>query len=86
MKTTNYSYTTELTSQSKKPRVTLAISFDNDDTDIVYVTSHDDGIGPDGELVIQGALLKDSLSNNTQKLDIDKSTSTIGQLTFFSNR
>jgi len=82
MKEVNGLYASHLDEPVKHPRVTIAISFDSADTDIVYVTSHEDGIGPAGELVIQGVIEKNSLSNQTQKIDVQTATSTIGKLSF----
>lgn len=83
MKTYNGSYAVLLDKELKSPRVTIEISFDDDDTDLLHVTSHSDGQTPVGATnVVLNCIEEGSLSNQTQTIDIEKSTSTIGSLSF----
>lgn len=82
MKTVNTNHLVNLKAISKSPRSTIVISFDDDDTDLVYISSHSDGSAPDGELHLAGYLEKDKISNQTQSVDVGKSTSTLGKFKF----
>jgi len=57
-------------------RITIAISFDAANTDVVYLTSHHDGVAPSGAVVIQGVIK--SGSSESARADILKGEFTIG--------
>jgi len=57
-------------------RITIAISFDASNTDVVYLTSHPDGVAPTGAVVIQDVIK--SGSSESARADILKGEFTIG--------
>lgn len=64
----------------KEPRYVIEISFDNANTDTVFLTSHNDCDIPVGSTVIYGVI--NDLSGTSQDLDPIKANSTIGNLNF----
>lgn len=65
------------------PRYVVALSFDDADTDITYLTSHSDALDPGGVAAIDridGAIV--SISGQSQKISPDKSQHTIGNVSF----
>lgn len=63
-----------------KPRMTVAMYFDDTQTDVVYFTSHDDIGRPEGAIAVDGVL--ENFSGGTQKVDPKNSTSSIGSVSF----
>jgi len=65
-----------------EPRYVLALSFDDDDTDVTYLTSHSDSLDP-GSIAdidrIDGCII--SISGQSQKINPAKSQHTIGGIT-----
>lgn len=73
-------FITANTSSSKKPRYVVEISFDDANTDLYYITSHDDSALPSGALSIDGII--EDISGTTQKITPEKGLASIGTLVF----
>ena len=72
------------TAASKRPRIVVCLSFDTANTDLLYLTSHDDTDLPDGA-VSSGIAIQNvvrSISGQTQKINPDQANSTIGGFSF----
>lgn len=64
----------------KEPYIVIELSFDDANTDLLYLTSHTDADTPAGETVISN-VIKD-VSGTSQRLDINNFNSTIGNMRF----
>ena len=80
MRQDNESFNAANIAQSKRPRYVIGLYFDNDNTDIVYLTSHKTAKTPAGATVISGVVK--SFSGVSQKINPDKGNSTIGAFSF----
>lgn len=67
-------------STSKEPRYTIEISFDDDNTDLYYFTSHADSATPAAATVIASVI--ESLSVISQNIKPEKALATIGSISF----
>lgn len=63
-----------------RPRITIEMHFENDGSDVVWFTSHDDIGRPQGATSIDGCVQK--FSGATQKIDPKNSSSSIGSISF----
>lgn len=79
MKTYSDSYASFEGAPSKEPRYVVQLSWDTEDTDHTYLTSSSDAAVPAGADVINDTVLK--ISGQTQKINPDIATSTIGSVT-----
>src|SRR3990172_6428808 len=67
--------------RTKRPRFTVELSFNEANTELLHITSHQDTAYPDGATtVIKGAIR--GLSGTSQTLNPDKATSTVGNTNF----
>lgn len=80
MRTFNPEYTAANQARPRRPRHVIALSFDTENTDIVYFTSHADTATPDGAAVI-GNVVR-NVSSSSQTIDIERAQFSIGRLTF----
>jgi len=78
--TINPAFATELTNPTKRPVHTIALSFTNDNTDIVYLTDSDEAGFPTDAPVIRNVIR--NISGTSQRINPAKSTSTIGSISF----
>lgn len=76
--TFNNEFATRIDAPSLEPRFVVRLSFDRDDTDFVYLTSHDDTDLPDNITAIKGCL--QPITGVSQKINPDKANSTIGAM------
>ena len=68
-----------------EPRYVIALSFDDADTDVTYITSHADCQVPPGTTAINridGAIEVKGISGQSQRINPDKAQHTIGSVTF----
>ncbi len=79
MRTDNAEFASALAAASISPRFTLQVAFDDGETDLAYLLSHNDSGYPAGGISITG--IKD-LAGVSQKIDPQKATATIGGLSF----
>lgn len=85
MKTETTNYIDEATRATLNPRYVLALSFDDDNTDITYITSHADCLDPGGVASIDridGAMQPDGISGQTQRIAPENAQHTIGSVSF----
>jgi hypothetical protein len=83
MKTNPINFDIEQTQNILEVRWVLAISMDDANTDITYITSHSDALDPGGVAAIDridGALNK--ISGQTQRINPDVAASSIGAVSF----
>ena len=80
MRIDNAAFAGANSSSNKKPRYVVRVSFDNDNTDFVYFTSHANTETPDGATVIENCVR--GISVLSQKINPDQGNSTIGNFNF----
>ncbi len=81
MRITNENYQAAYDKNEIEPRYVLAIEFDDDGTDVTYITSHSDSQLPAGlatEDKMLGMLLVDGLSEQTQRIVPERAQHSVG--------
>src|SRR5690606_37078548 len=83
MRTFNENWISANLEQPRRPRITIALSFDTGNTDIVYLTSHEDTESPpktypEGATVITNVIR--NLSEPSQEIDPFNGRSSIGRI------
>jgi len=85
MRTDTTNYTNLANQDILHPRYVIALSFDDANTDITYLTSHDDCLDPGSVAAIDridGAIMPDGISGQSQRISPDRAQHTIGSVTF----
>lgn len=80
MRTDNLALASLNEASYKTPFIVVELSFDEDNTDLLYLTSHAEADTPNGETVISNVI--HDVSGSSQRLDIRNFNSTIGNMRF----
>lgn len=78
MRTDSIALTAANQAADKEPYIVVEFSFDDENTDLLYLTSNDDADTPAGEQVIPGVI--EDVSGTSQRLDVKNFNSTIGSM------
>lgn len=81
MRTDNEDFTAKNLARSQDPRYTIELSFNLNNSDLVYFTSHNDTKTPPSAVSIKNCIADNGISGTSQKIQPNKGLARIGNLT-----